>query len=74
MVFDKLKKMISETLDIDEDLITMDAGLKDLDIDSLDVVEIIMDIEDEFQVEMPDEVVKKFKCIGDFVQYIEANK
>lgn len=74
MVFDKLKEMISETLGIEEEDITPAAGLKELDIDSLDVVEIIMDIEDVFKVDIPDEVVRNFKCVGDFAAYIEANK
>ena len=74
MVFEKLREMISDTLGIDKEEITPEAGLKELDIDSLDVVEIIMDIEDEFRIEIPDEEVKGFTSVADFVKFIEEHK
>lgn len=74
MLFDKVVDIIVEQLGIDgrED-ITMETSLmKDLEADSLDAVEIIMELEDEFEVEIPDEDAEGFKNIGDIVKYIES--
>ncbi len=73
MVFDKVKKIIVEQLDVSESEITAETNLiKDLQADSLDAVEIIMSIEDEFGIEISDEDAEKFTCIGDIVSYVEA--
>lgn len=75
MVLDQIKKILADTMDIEEDKITLDAKLKDdLNLDSLDSVELIMSAEDEFGIEIPDEDVMNFKTINDIVNYIEANK
>ncbi|NLK72136.1 MAG: acyl carrier protein [Clostridiales bacterium] len=73
MVFEKVKSIIAEQLGISDDsVITMDTSLmKDLEADSLDAVEIIMAIEDEFDIEIPDEDAEKFQSIGDIIKYIE---
>ena len=72
MVFDKIKEIIVEQLSVEEDDITMDTHLmKDLEADSLDAVEIIMAIEDEYGIEIPDEVAEKFQTVGDLVHYVE---
>lgn len=72
MVFEKIREIIIEQLSVDEDLVTMSTHLmKDLEADSLDAVEIIMAIEDEFEVEVPDEDAEKFQSVGDIVKYIE---
>ena len=73
MTFEKIKQLIIEQLGLDEDSeITMDTSLmKDLEADSLDAVEIIMAIEDEFDVEIPDEDAENFKNIGDIVRYVD---
>ena len=72
MVFDKIKEIIIEQLSVEEDDITMDTHLmKDLEADSLDAVEIIMVIEDEYGIEIPDEVAEKFQTVGDLVHYVE---
>lgn len=73
MVFEKIKEIIIDQLSLDEDReIAMDTSLmKDLEADSLDAVEIIMAIEDEFDVEIPDEDAEGFKTIGDIVRYVE---
>ena len=56
MVFEKIKSIISEQLGVDEDVITMDSSFKDdLGADSLDVIELVMAVEEEFDVEFPDE-------------------
>ncbi len=75
MILDQIKKILADTMDIEEDKITLDAKLKDdLNLDSLDSVELIMSAEDEFGIEIPDEDVMNFKTINDIVNYIEANK
>lgn len=73
MTFDKIKGIIAEQLGVEEDAITMDTNLmKDLEADSLDAVEIIMAIEDEFDIEIPDEDAEKFQTVADIVSYVEA--
>ena len=73
MTFDKIKGIIAEQLGVEEDAITMDTNLmKDLEADSLDAVEIIMAIEDEFDMEVPDEDAEKFQTVADIVNYVEA--
>ena len=72
MVFDKLKEIITEQLGVDESILNINTHLmKDLEADSLDAVEIIMAIEDEFDIEIPDEDAEKFQTIGDIVRYVE---
>ena len=75
MVFEKLKTIIIEEFEIEEELITMNTSLTDeLDIDSLDLVDLVMTVEDEFSIELPDEALEGMKTIGDLVKYIEENK
>ena len=75
MVFEKIKEIIIEQLSVDEDEVTMDTNLmKDLSADSLDAVEIIMAIEDEYGFEIPDEDAEKFQTVEDLVKYVEENK
>ena len=72
MNFEKIKSIIVEQLSVDEAAVTMETNLmKDLEADSLDAVEIIMAIEDEFDIEIPDEDAEKFQNIGDIVRYVE---
>ena len=72
MVFDKVKEIIIDQLDVDASAIIPDTSLtKDLEADSLDAVEIIMAIEDEYEIEIPDEEAEKFANIGDIVNFIE---
>lgn len=74
MVFEKVRAILCEQLDVDEDKVTMDAIVTDdLGADSLDVVDLIMSLEDEFDVEIPDTEVENFKTVGDIVRYVEAN-
>ena len=66
MVLDKIKEILAEQLSVDPDKITMNSLLEeDLDADSLDAIDIVMSIEDEFQVEVPDEVIADMKSVGD---------
>ena len=75
MVFEKLKGIISEQLEIAEEEITMESNIiDDFDADSLDLVDIVMSVEDEFDVEVPEDAVEKMKTVGDVVKFIEENK
>lgn len=72
MVFEKIRKIISEQVDIEEKKITMETSLlKDLEADSLEAVEILMEISDEFGIEISDEEAEKFQTVGDIVEYVE---
>ncbi|MEE1219755.1 MAG: acyl carrier protein [Ruminococcus sp.] len=74
MVLEKVKAILAEQFDADEDKITADTDLQeDLGADSLDVVDLLMSIEDEFDVEVPDEEIENIKTVGALVSYIEAN-
>lgn len=74
MVFEKIKEILAEQLDADPEEMTMDTKIaEDLEADSLDVVELLMSIEDEFEVEIPDEEIENLKTIGDVVEYIQNN-
>jgi acyl carrier protein len=74
MVFEKLKSLIAEQLSVDEDEVTTEANIQDdLGADSLDVVDLITTIEDEFDISIPDEAVEEIKTVGDIVNYIEKN-
>lgn len=72
MVFEKIKDIIVEQLDVEDDAVTMEASItEDLGADSLDVVDLVMSIEESFDVEIPDEEVENIKTVGDIVKYIE---
>ena len=74
MVLEKVKAILAEQFDVEEDKITADTDLQeDLGADSLDVVDLLMSIEDEFEVEGPDEEIENIKTVGSLVSYIEAN-
>ena len=74
MVFEKVREIIVEQLGVDESDVTMDTHLmKDLEADSLDAVEIIMAIEDEYGIEIPDEDAEKFQSVSDLVKFVESN-
>ncbi len=75
MVFETVKKLIVENLNANESEITMDTLLvDDLGADSLDAVELIMALEDEFGMEIEDDAAQSIKSVGDLVNYIEAHK
>ena len=74
MVFEMIKEILAEQLDADADEMTMDTNIaRDLGADSLDVVELLMSIEDEFEVEIPDEEIENIKTIGELTEYIQSN-
>lgn len=75
MVFEKVKELIVEQLDVDPELVTEETDfMKDLEADSLDAVEIILGVEDEYGIEIPDDVAENFTKVGDIVKYVEENK
>lgn len=75
MTFEKIRDIIVEQLGVEESMVTPETNLiKDLEADSLDAVEIIMAIEEEFDIEIPDEDAEKFQLIGDLVDYVDKHK
>ena len=72
--FERIRELLAEQLDIDEEKITMDSNiLEDFEADSLDVVDMVMSLEDEFGVEIPDEEIENLHTVGDVVRYVEYN-
>lgn len=73
-MFEKIKEIIADKLSVDVDEITLESSfIDDLNADSLDIVELIMALEDELDMEIPDEDVENFKTVGDVVNYVKAN-
>ena len=74
MVFEKVKEILCDQLDVEEEKGTMEANImEDLEADSLDVVDLVMSLEEEFDIEIPDEEVENIKEVGDIVKYIESH-
>ncbi len=74
MVFEKVKKLIVEQLGVEEDDIAMESSfIDDLGADSLDIVELIMALEEEFNLEIPDNEAEKITTVGDAVEYNQKN-
>ena len=74
MIFEKVRDIICEQFDLEPDQVTENTLLKeDLDADSLDLVDLVMSFEDEFQIEVPEEEVRNIKTVGDIVKYIERH-
>jgi acyl carrier protein len=74
-VFEKVKEIIVERLSIDEKDVTKESSfIDDLGADSLDTVELVMALEEEFGLEIPDEEAEKIVTVGDAVKYIESHK
>lgn len=74
MIFEKLKDIIAEQLSVEADEVSLESNIQDdLGADSLDVVDLITTIEDEFDISIPDEAVEEIKTVGDIVSYVEKN-
>lgn len=74
MVLEKIKAILSDQFDVEEDKITPETNIADdLGADSLDVVDLLMTLEDEFDVEIPDEEVENIKTVGNLAKYIEEH-
>ena len=75
MVFEKVRSVVAKILKVDEEKITMETSLvNDVGADSIDAVEIIMELEDQFDIEFDDESTQNVQKIGDIVNYIETHK
>ena len=75
MEFEKVKEVVVDQLGVDEAQVTMEASfIDDLGADSLDIVELIMGFETEFDIEIPDEDAEKISTVGDAVNYIKNHK
>ncbi|BCV21012.1 acyl carrier protein [Moorella sp. Hama-1] len=72
-VFEKIKGIVAEQLGVEEDKITMETSFEDLNADSLDIVELIMALEEEFDLEIPDEDAEKLTTVGAAVAYIKEH-
>ena len=71
-VFEKVKKILCDQLDLEEEQVTEEAEVvEDLGADSLDIVDLVMTLEEEFDTEIPDEDIENLKTVGDIVKYIE---
>lgn len=74
MIFEKIRAIICEQLELEEDSVTLDSVLlEDLGADSLDLVDLVMTFEDEFDMEIPDEELENIKTVGDIVRFIEEH-
>ncbi len=74
MIFDKIKEILSDQLDIEEEAITPESLLvEDLGADSLDAIDIVMSVEDEFGIEVPDEIIEKIESVSDIITFVENN-
>jgi acyl carrier protein len=72
--FERVRSIVAERLGVDEDKVTMDAAfIEDLNADSLDLVEVIMAMEQEFEVEIKDEDAENIRTVADAVQYINEH-
>jgi len=71
-IADRVKAIIVEQLGVEEDEVTMDASFIDnLGADSLDIVELVMALEEEFELEIPDEDAEKIRTVGEAIKYIQ---
>ncbi|HYE80533.1 MAG TPA: acyl carrier protein [Clostridia bacterium] len=75
MIFEKVQEKVAEQLGVDADEVTLESSfIDDLGADSLDIVELLMALEEEFDIEIPDEEAEKLATVGDVVDYIKNNK
>jgi acyl carrier protein len=75
VIFEKVRKIVAEQLGVDEEEIKLDSSfIEDLNADSLDIVELIMALEQEFELEIPDSEAEKISTVGDAVEYIKNNQ
>ncbi len=74
MVFEKVREIICDQLELEEDVVTMDAILlEDLGADSIDLADLVMTFEDEFDMEISDEALENIKTVSDIVKFIEEH-
>lgn len=73
-VFDKVKTIVVDQLGVEEEGISLETSFAELNADSLDIVELIMALEEEFDLDIPDEDAEKIRTVGDAVSYIKENQ
>jgi acyl carrier protein len=74
MIFEKVRAIICDQLELDEDVVTLDAVLlEDLGADSIDLADLVMTLEDEFDMEISDEELENIRTVADIVKFIEEN-
>ncbi len=74
MVFEKVREIICDQLELEEDVVTMEAILlEDLGADSIDLADLVMTFEDEFDMEISDEALENIKTVSDIVKFIEEH-
>ncbi len=74
MMFEKIREIICDQLELEEDQVTMNSILlEDLGADSIDLADLVMTFEDEFNMEIPDEALENIKTVADIVKYVEEN-
>ena len=74
-IFEKVKEITVDQLGVSEDAVTMEASfIDDLEADSLDIVELMMALEEEFDIEIPDEDAEKITAVKDAVEYIKEHQ
>lgn len=75
MIYEKVAEALAQQFEVPQDQITMDTNfIDDLQADSLDLVDLVMELEDEYEIEFPEDRIEEFKTVGDVVNYIEENK
>ncbi len=73
-IFEKVKSIIVDQLGVEEEDVTMETSFEELNADSLDIVELIMALEEEFDLDIPDEDAEKIRTVGQAVDYIKENQ
>ncbi len=69
---DKVKKIVAEQLEVDIEKLTVETTFEEIDADSLDIVELVMALEEEFDLEISDQEIENIKSVGDVIRYIES--
>ena len=73
--FKKIRSLLAEQLSIEPERITLESDImNDFEADSLDIVDMVMTLEDEFGIEVPDEAIEKMRTVGDVVQFVDSAK
>lgn len=74
MIFEEIKDILAQQLDLDPETIELTSNLaNDLGADSLDAIDIVMSLEDQYGIEVPDSVIESMKTVEDIVSFIESN-
>lgn len=73
-IFEKVKAIVVDQLGVDDEEITAETTFQSLNADSLDIVELVMALEEEFDIDIADEEVENIQSVGDIINYINANK